>query len=239
MSLDMRIRSNFFAIMFVGLVVATGATPELSAGGALSCSPKNSLGYVSQERCEVCNGGVQCLNAVPSVEKSQRAAAVGDLDGAITAMEEAVGRINRYTRRRIQRWDNLAELYCLRAAEERDHARAAGLREDGMRMLNEYRCGLAVLQGREACALAPARVSDVEDAKPSWGRVPNPALTPLCFASFCDVGFQNDDDPQERANVDDDEANRWDSFVDEPDDIVSDAANLKDIERLCRRPGRK
>lgn len=229
----MRIRAGLVFTMFAGLVV-TAVTTAPRAGADRSCNPKNSVGYVSQERCEVCGDGIECVNAVPTVQTSQRRAVRGDLDGAIAAMEEAVKTINRYTRRRIQRWDNLAELYCLRAAQERNQARAMALREDGMRMINEYRCGLAVLQGRQVCALASAR-ADEGDSATLWGRVPNPAMTPLCFASFCDAGFQRDNESDERDDVDEDEANRWDAYLDEPEDITRDAANLGEIEELCRR----
>jgi hypothetical protein len=204
------------------------------AGAAPSCNPKNSVGYVSRERCEVCGDGIECVNAIPTVQTSQRRAGRGDLDGAIAAMEEAVKDINRYTRRRIQRWDNLAELYCLRAAQEHNQAHAMAWREEGMRMIGEYRCGVSVLQGRQACALASTRAGDGDSAT-LWGRVPNPAMTPLCFASFCDVGFQRDDDFDERNDAGDDETNRWDAYLDEPEDIARDAANLGEIEKLCRR----
>jgi hypothetical protein len=77
------------------------------------------------------------------------------------------------------------------------------LREDGMRMINEYRCGLAVLQdGKYVPRLCPSRRGRQRDF---MGRA-NPAMTPL-FRKLRDAGFQRDNESDER-DVDEDEANR-------------------------------
>lgn len=202
------------------------------------CNPKNTVGYVSKERCEFCVEGEGCFNAIPLVEKSQREALRGSLSAAIKTMEEAVLIINSYRIGRIQRWDNLAELYCLRALEEPDSKRAAHLRSDGVAMLNEFRCGVEIQKGKRACALNNARnKAPEEDTK--WGFVPDSRLTPMCYTSFCDDGFQRDladsfskePDPSGRAE--------WEAHYEEFDAIDDDAANIAEIETLCRRGAKK
>jgi hypothetical protein len=217
----------------LGAVAVFVPPPTGETTGARLCSPKNRLGYVSKEPCETCVSGEGCFNAIPMIERAQTRAASGDLEGAIAKMEEAVRVINSHRLGRVQRWDNLAELYCLRAAEEPDQARAVALRRDGLAMIAEFRCGVRIQQRLSTCALANA---DGELGTPSaWGFVPNPALTPLCYEAVCERGFQNDGE-QEFTDPDAATARAdWESHYEEMDDIAEDAANLGEIEQLCRR----
>jgi hypothetical protein len=96
----MRIRAGLVFTMFAGLVV-TAVTTAPRAGADRSCNPKNSVGYVSQERYEVCGDRIEC--ATRSQLCRRRSESVrGDLI-CHAAMEEAVKR-STATRRRIQRW---------------------------------------------------------------------------------------------------------------------------------------
>lgn len=230
--------SNVFALVaiLVGATLVIIVLLQTNGSVASPCNPKNGVGYASKEPCEVCRQGEGCFNAIPLVERAQSAASRGDLVGAISAMEQAVTVINSHRLGRIQRWDNLAELYCLHALEVRDAAHAAALRRDGLAMLAEFRCGIRIKTGATACAL-PGERSEASEELTAWGRVPNPALTPMCFRSLCESGFQNDSESEfvDRASA---EARAdWDSHFEEMDDITEDAANADDIEQLCRREG--
>jgi hypothetical protein len=200
---------------------------------ANACNPKNNLGYVSKEPCEVCVSGEGCFNAIPMVERAQRAASAGDLVQAISTMEDAMRIINGHRLGRIQRWDNLAELYCLRAAEEPDRVRADDFRRDGLAMIAEFRCGVRVQTGATACALSNG--PDASGASTAWGLVPNPALSPMCYESLCERGFQNDNEYEFPDPTDAAARSDWDSHYEEMDDVSVDAANLGEIEQLCRR----
>lgn len=217
------------------LVAAIGAVAALtlSATAARTCNPKNRLGYVSKEPCEICVAGEGCFNAIPMIEQAQTAAANGDLAAAISTMERAVRVINSHRLGRIQRWDNLAELYCLRAAEEPDKARADLLRRDGLAMIAEFRCGVRIQTGATTCAL-PSVLSSTS-ASSAWGLVPNPRLTPMCYESACQRGFQSDD--EEEFGDSDVAADRadWESHYEEMDEIAVDARNVDEIEQLCQR----
>ena len=213
------------------------AEPPAVLVGRSHCNPKNLAGYVSQERCEVCVGGEGCYNAIPLVEKSQKAAARGDLPAAIKTMEEAIRIINSYRLGRIQRWDNLAELYCLRALEETNKKSAADLRADGLAMLNEFRCGVDIQKGRRACAL-PNAPNETPGEPTQWGIVPDATLTPMCYSAFCDRGFQKDDVDYLYPDPDGSDRAEWESHYEESDSIDDDAANVGKIEQLCRRGAR-
>lgn len=147
-------------------------------------------------------------------------------------MEEAVRLINQHRLGRIQRWDNLAELYCLRAIELGDGEAARWLRQDALRLLAEFRCGVRVKTGAAACALPSASAG--LDFGPPAGAVPNPELTPMCFASLCERGFQGDNENEfEDPTVAMDRV-EWEAHYEEMDDVTVDAAHLDDIERLCK-----
>lgn len=193
-----------------------------------ACNPKNNIGYVSREPCEVCVPGEGCFNAIPMVERAQREASGGNLVQAIATMEDAVRIINSHRLGRIQRWDNLAELYCLRAAEVSERSAAEALRHDGLAMIAEFRCGVRVQTGVTPCGLP-----DASGDGPSL--VPNPTLTPMCYASLCERGFQRDNENEFHDPVVVEERFDWDSHYEEAGDSSVDAANVNEIEQLCRR----
>lgn len=218
----------------VSAAIVAGAAAALvisfsGEGNVVSaCNPKNDFGYVSKEPCEVCVPGEGCFNAIPLIERAQREASGGKLAQAIATMEDAVRIINSHRLGRIQRWDNLAELYCLRAAEVSERDAAEALRRDGLAMIAEFRCGVRVQTGVTPCGLP-----DASGDGPSL--VPNPTLTPMCYASLCERGFQRDNENEFPDSIAAAERFDWDSHYEEAGAISEDAANVDEIERLCRR----
>lgn len=211
----------------LALVAASWARIVATAGdGAVqSCSPKNSIGYTSRERCEVCDED-GCSESASLAQSSQAAARRGETAKAIAILEKAVQTENSTKQGRVQRWDNLAELYCLHAGEMSDRDKAAELRKKGLALLAEFRCGVNVLTRKTACALSGLDVGKRRGEEKPWGRVPNPALSPLCYKEVCQAGFQDDDEPWE---------GDFDGFQDEyPGGLERDADNVGDIESLCR-----
>src|SRR5262249_51916372 len=119
---------------------------------------------------------------------------------AIEAMQSAANRLVQQRSTNFELWDNLAELYCAQADRERNPVRARAARANGVAMLREFRCAINLWRWTPEhgkCALpnwrneAPSLQGEPSNVVP-WGFVPNPDLTPLCYAVLCAPGFQHD-----------------------------------------------
>ncbi|MBP6014441.1 MAG: hypothetical protein KBA31_19590 [Alphaproteobacteria bacterium] len=154
------------------------------------CPVSKSASFRSMQSCQRCNGPNGCTPTERLVNESQQALARGDLVQATTKMEAAVLRKNSVAEAGFSAWAGLAELYCVQAARAKDKRASSALRERGLGLLREFRCGLSV--DESSCAMPYGPIGRPGAASAQWGFVPNPNLTPMCFVSFCDTKFRNE-----------------------------------------------
>jgi hypothetical protein len=217
-----------------------------------TCAMTKSSAFRSMQPCAVCQSG----NCVPSTERlvwqSQQAVARGDMKTAIAKMEAAVVRSYRLAAGEGP-WAHLAELYCVQSRRETDASAAARLRRKGINLLREHRCAQRMKQTL-SCALPDWRGEASTERAPDdelpvavapnprpWGYVPNPDVPPMCFVTFCSVGFQNDDDGERRATTYN--INAADDYHDvEADPVIAgadrraDAALVANAAKWCNAP---
>jgi hypothetical protein len=169
----------------------------------LGKSPNSSASVALQEPASLYAPGGAGLRAADLFTMAREAAAHGDVQGAIKAMQMAANDMAQRRAISFELWDDLAELYCVQAKGEREPARAAAARTNGLALLREARCGMRVYtdQPETACFL--------EDTA-----LPNTELTPLCYTVMCTKGSKR-------------------LTADDADDLVETARRQRALERAA------
>ena len=209
--------------VFVGSDVTSGQKQAGGAGDTNVVRP-----YFPVEPRELYAGAAMDRATRLWLKYSYRAATHGDLLSSIEQLQIATNTLVQRRNDDFELWDNLAELYCAQANREPDAKRAAAARANGLAMLSEFRCAAKIFSGSQYNM----------SCKTARGVIPNPAFTPLCYQLFCTEGER--DKGEVFAPVTEDEHD------DPPDPYAlylakfhEDAANLPQIEKVCRAPGKK
>lgn len=140
----------------------------------------------------------------------------GDIDAALEHFSWAADRGMLHAN--FELWDDIAELYCERAARTDDVRDRSAWRSSGKHYLAEFKCAQSVVNG--------ARCWVSQDT--NFPGAPNPDLSPLCFAALCSSGINFD-------------RYWWDTYLDAGEGehpfhwLDRDAKNITAIERRCEK----
>lgn len=165
--------------------------------------------YVSVEGFVLFKPGDFDEETLKLVRASEAAAARGDLSSALESMRRAVAHHHEQPAPAFELWDNLAELYCARAASEADATLAKTLRSKGLALLQELRCGADLWDAKTMCRDVPDREG-------------------LCFRTLCRVESGYATGTWDSLRDADFEPGTFTWYRD-------DVKNLPAIERICRR----